>query len=83
MATRPTNDEVQEMIFDEIRRTNRPTAPDTIAFQIVQMQLALTSQRVDAAAYEAAVNSLIAAELLSYKQGSSFVMITKAGFARL
>jgi hypothetical protein len=83
MATVPTNEQVQEMIFDEIRRSNRPQAPDTIAFQIVQMQLALSSRGVGSEAYGEAVNSLIEAQLLSYKNGSSYVMITESGFARL
>ncbi len=83
MATAPTTKQVEDMIFAEIRRTYLPKAPDTIAFRVTPMQMALAPLGVDAKAFEDAVTSLIEAGLLSHKPGSSFVMITTSGFAHL
>lgn len=83
MAELPTTEEIQKWIFEEIHLSGRSPRADEIAFQIMQMQLALHNRGVRAEEYSAALNAMVETGLLSPAKSGSFMMLTVAGFDRL
>lgn len=83
MAKLPTTEEVQEWIFEQVRLSDRLPRTNEIAFQITQMQLALSNRGVRAEEYSDALKAMVEAGLLRPADNGPFMMLTAAGFARL